>query len=324
MKNRINQPRFNNMNILLVGDFFLDEYVLGKIYRQSPEANVPILNIKDKKINLGGAGNVLNNLINLGASVSVLGKVGNDYSGTILQDMINKKKINKNLISIEKNEVTIKKTRVINDKNQLIRIDDEQIYNIGELSNNLKRKIKSVIKKSSLVIISDYGKGFCTKNICQFIIKYSNKKNIKVIVDPRKNFNDYEKYVNADFITPNLNELRLLFPKLKNNNRDIFVSSKKIINKYKIKNVITTRSEKGISFTNENMNINIKTNVKKVFDVSGAGDTVVAVFSILFILNKSIEECLKISNKCAGVVISKRGTVPIKNNEFKKFLKKKL
>lgn len=322
MKNKIYQPRFNNMNILLVGDFFLDEYVLGKIYRQSPEANVPILNIKDKKINLGGAGNVLNNLINLGACVSVLGKVGNDYSGAMLQDMINKKKIDKNLISVEKSEVTIKKTRIINDKNQLIRIDDEQIYNMGELSNNLKRKIKSVIKKASLVIISDYGKGFCTKSICQFIIKYSNKKNIKVIVDPRKNFNDYEKYVDADFITPNLNELRLLFPKLKNNNRDIFVSSKTIINKYKIKNVITTRSEKGISFTNENMNINIKTNVKKVFDVSGAGDTVVAVFSILFILNKSIEECLKISNKCAGVVISKRGTVPIKNNEFKKFIKK--
>ena len=97
MKNKIDQPRFNNMNILLVGDFFLDEYVLGKIYRQSPEANVPILNIKDKKINLGGAGNVLNNLINLGACVSVLGKVGNDYSGAMLQDMINKKKIDKNL-----------------------------------------------------------------------------------------------------------------------------------------------------------------------------------------------------------------------------------
>ena len=322
MKNKTNKKKFENMNILLIGDFFLDEYIFGKIYRQSPEAPVPILNIKEKKINLGGAGNVLNNLINIGANVSIFGKVGNDHNGKVLQEIIQKKKINQNLICVEKKEVTIKKTRIVNDKNQIIRVDDEKVNNMRELSKDLKKKIKSVIKKASLVIISDYGKGFCTKNICQFIIRYSNKQNIKVIVDPRKNYNDYNKYVNADFITPNLNELRLLFPKLKNNNKDIFESSKKIIKKYKIKNVIATRSEKGISYTNNDKNINVKTNVKKVFDVSGAGDTVVAVFSTLFILNKSIEECLKISNKCAGVVISKRGTVPIKNNEFKKFIKK--
>lgn len=320
----MNKIKFkDNIKILLVGDFFLDEYIYGNINRISPEAPVPIINVKYKTLSLGGAGNVYNNLINMGAKVSVLGKIGDDTYGQTLIKKIREKKLINNLIITHKNSKTIKKTRVVNNEDQIIRIDDEEIKNLKILTSALKKKIIATIKKSSLVIISDYGKGFCTKKICRFLIKHAKKNNIKTIIDPRKNYNDYSKYINSDYITPNLNELRLLFPKIKNTDKDIFKSSKEIIKKYKIENIIATRSEKGISFTNNNKNMNIKTQAKKVFDVSGAGDTVVAALSVTLSLKKSIEECLDIANKAAGKVISRKGTTPIEKKEFLDLLRKK-
>ena len=310
------------LKIVLLGDFFLDEYVHGYVKRKSPEADVDILNITKKHINLGGAGNVCKNLINIGCEVSVFGQIGNDSEGKIIQKEIGKEKNIKNFLLINKKIETIKKSRILKNDKQLIRIDYEKISKFKELNQTFRNRLKSEILKSSLVIISDYGKGFCTKDLCKFVIDISNYKKIKTIVDPRKNFNDYKKYVNADFITPNLNELKLLFPKIKNNNSDILISSRKIIEKYKIKNIIATRSEKGLSFTTKDKNLNVKTSTKKVFDVSGAGDTIVAVFSALYLMKINIEDCLKIANKCAGLVISKKGTKPIKKHEFLKALKK--
>ena len=309
------------IKIFLVGDFFLDEYIYGEIKRFSPEAPVPIVNVIEKKINLGGAGNVFNNLINLGVKVSVLGKVGNDKEGIMLLEMLKKKKTVDNLIQIQKNSKTIKKTRILDKQKQMIRIDDEYIKNYNFFNKDLKNKIKKNILNSSLVIISDYGKGFCTKKICKFIIQFAKINKIQVVVDPRKNYSDYSKYINSNYITPNLNELRMLFPKIKNTDKDILISSRRIIKRYRIKNVIATRSEKGISFTNDTKNINMKTQAKKIFDVSGAGDTVVAVFSVLLSLRIKSEKCLNIANKCAGIVISKKGTKPIEKKEFLKLIK---
>ncbi len=319
----INHKLLDNIKILLVGDFFLDEYIYGSINRVSPEASVPILNVKHKTINLGGAGNVYNNLINMGVKVSVLGKVGDDTNAYILKKKLNKKGLLNNFIQIQKKTKTIKKTRILNGKDQLIRIDDEKVQNFKNFSSSLKKKIIKDISKSTLIIISDYGKGFCTKEICKFIIKNAKKNNTRTIVDPRKNYNDYSKYIYSDYITPNLNELRLISPKIKNTDKDVLKCSKIIIRKYKIKNVIATRSEKGISFTNNYKNMNIKTQAKKIFDVSGAGDTVVAVFSVMLGLKKNIAECLDVANKAAGEVISKKGTVPIQKKEFFKLIRKK-
>lgn len=312
-----------NFNILVIGDFFLDEYIHGQIKRLSPEADVPIVNVQKKSVNLGGAGNVCNNLINIGCSVSIFGQIGNDENGKIILKEIKKNKKVKNFLTVNNKIKTIKKSRVLNNGKQVLRIDDEEIYKIKKLSQFFKIRLKKQITRSSLIIISDYGKGFCTKEICKFVINLAKSKNIKTIVDPRKNFNDYNKYINSNFITPNLNELKLLFPNIKNKDQDILKFSRKIIKRYKIDNIIATRSEKGLSFISKNLNINAKTVSKRVFDVSGAGDTVVAVFSILYLLKKNIEDCLKIANKCAGIVISKKGTKPITKNEFIKTLKNK-
>ena len=148
------------MKILLVGDFFLDEYIYGKVERISPEAPVPIINVEKKDFNLGGAGNVCNNLINLGCNISVFGQVGKDLNGKIILNELKKTKKVKNNLQILSKIKTIKKTRIINKNKQIVRIDDEQIYNFIKLSKNFKNKIKKEISRSSLIIISDYGKGF--------------------------------------------------------------------------------------------------------------------------------------------------------------------
>ncbi len=309
-----------NLNILLIGDFFLDEYIYGNVERMSPEAPVPILKVLKRTHNLGGAGNVLNNLINIGCKVTVFGNIGKDVPGKKILSNLKKKNIDKDLLIVNKNIKTIVKSRVVNKSQQIVRIDEEVIQNEINLNKSLRSKILKKFKNFSLVIISDYGKGFCSSEICKFIIAAAKKNKIKVLVDPNKNFNDYQKYKHADFITPNLNEMKILFPKIKNETKEIFNCACNIIKKYKIKNVITTRSEKGISFTNGLKFVNINTIAKEVFDVSGAGDTVVSVFSVLIGLKKEISFSLKISNMCAGKVISKIGTTPISNKEFRKIL----
>ncbi len=314
--------KIKNLNILLVGDFFLDEYIHGSVDRISPEAPVPVLKVLKKTHNLGGAGNVLSNLINIGCKVTIFGSIGKDEAGFKILTSLRKKNINKNFFQIIKKIKTITKSRVVNKNQQIVRIDDEIVHDEIKISNKFKNKLSKEFKKFSLVIISDYGKGFCSTKICKFIISTARKNGIKVIVDPRKNFNDYDKYKYADFITPNLNEMRILFPKIKNETKQIFYSACKIIKNFKIKNVITTRSEKGICYTDGKKFINIDTIAKQVFDVSGAGDTVVSVFSVLIGLKKDIRYCLKISNICAGKVISKIGTTPISQMEFEKILGK--
>ena len=309
-----------NLNILLVGDFFLDEYIHGSVERISPEAPVPILKVLKKTHNLGGAGNVLNNLINIGCKVTIFGNVGKDQAGSKILSKLNNKKINKKFFQKIDKIKTIVKSRVVNKNQQIVRIDDEIIQSEIKINQDLKNKLSNEFKKFSLVIISDYGKGFCSKKICKFIITTAKKNGIKVVVDPRKNFNDYDKYKYVDFITPNLNEMKILFPHIKNETRDIFYYARKIIKNFNIKNVITTRSEKGICYTDGKKFININTIAKQVFDVSGAGDTVVSVFSVLISIKKDIKYCLKISNICAGKVISKIGTTPISHIEFKKIL----
>ncbi len=308
------------LRIFLVGDFFLDEYLYGHVERYSPEAPVPVVKVNKKTNNLGGAGNVLKNLVNLGCKVSIYGRIGNDTAGKVIISKVKNKKINKNFLLIDKKVKTITKTRIINNNKQVVRVDDEVIQKQKKISIKIKKKLAKELKKSSILIISDYGKGMCTFEICKFLISEANKNNITIIVDPRKGYNDYEKYRFSNYITPNLNEMRLLFPKIKNKSKEIFICSKKIIKKYKISNVITTRSEKGISYTNGKKNININTIAKKIFDVSGAGDTVVSVFSVLIGIKENISFCLKIANLCAGKVISKKGTTPITNDEFKKIL----
>jgi D-beta-D-heptose 7-phosphate kinase/D-beta-D-heptose 1-phosphate adenosyltransferase len=200
--NLLTQIKHNKKNILVIGDVMLDQYYFGSIDRISPEAPVPIFSVKDTENKLGGAANVVNNIINFGAKASLVSSVAKDQSGEILLELLKQKKITSNII-FKKNDLTTTKIRSVVGNQQLLRQDfDSKLITLTKLEES--KIINKVNKNISVIILSDYGKGFLTQELCQKIISKANKEKIPVLVDPKGN--DISKYKNAFAVTPNKKE----------------------------------------------------------------------------------------------------------------------
>ena len=317
--------KLKKKKILVLGDFFLDEYLYGTSDRLSPEAPAPVVNYKFSNFNLGGAGNVITNLSNLFVNVVPIGFVGKDLiSKKILKIIKSKKNIRLDGLITDASFEAIKKTRLMIQNTQIARLDYEKInYNLSDKHfSKIKSKINKNLKNADLVLISDYGKGFLNSKIIKYLITESKKLKIKTLIDPRKKINIYSSYSKADYITPNLNELRNIFPELLDENNDIFKACKKISKTYNLKKILVTRGSKGITYFDGKNCKHYKSEAKQVFDVSGAGDTVISTFSVCLMLGLSEAESIKISNACAGYVVSLKGTQPIIFDNFYNYIKK--
>ena len=312
--------------IIVYGDFFLDEYIEGNCSRISPERPIPVLEYKGVTINAGGAGNVIINLKNIGADVLPIGFLGKDATSDKIISLLKKKKINTYYIYISKNINGISKTRIISGQQQIVRIDKEleYFYQSKKYSNHICKIFASLTNNNNVkfFIISDYGKGCAEPKLIKKLIKICNEKNISVIIDPSKKKNNIDTYSNSFAITPNINELKLINPNLKESELDILKTAKKIIKNNNIKNIIITRGEKGISMINKNKNYKFKPLQKQVFDVSGAGDTVIAVITHLLNKGYNILKAVKVANLCAGHVVGLLNTQPISKKDFMYYLKK--
>lgn len=310
----MDKKTFSEIKILVIGDVILDKYFIGSVDRISPEAPVPVVNIKERKRVLGGAANVANNILSLNSSVQLVGVTGNDIYQEYLQKILNEKKINAKLI--ETKNPTTTKIRVVGNNQQVVRLDFEDPQAIDfEIEEQVVEEVKKIIHNFDAIIISDYAKGFCTKNICQFLISNANNLNIPVIVDPKGN--DWSKYNGADFVTPNVKELSDIYgKKIINNNVSIEKSGKEILKKYNFNNLLVTRSDKGMTLITNNEAKHFPTEAKEVYDVSGAGDTVVATIAVATAMNMPGIESVELANKAAGVVVSKRGIAPILAKEI--------
>jgi D-beta-D-heptose 7-phosphate kinase/D-beta-D-heptose 1-phosphate adenosyltransferase len=315
--------KLKKKKVLLLGDFILDEFLFGVSERISPEAPVPVIIPQESDFSLGGAGNVLSNLSNLGVDIIPLGILGTDSISKKIFYFLKKKKINFKNFIIDKKYKGIRKKRIVVRNQHIARLDYELInFQIPiKYEKKIKTKIFNLIKKKcDIVIISDYGKGNLTDDVIKYTIETANKFEIPIIVDPRKKNNDYSIYSNATFITPNLNELRNIFPSLSNEHLEIMKAAEVLKNKYLIKNILVTRGEYGISFYSDYFKTHVKSVAKEVYDVSGAGDTVVATLAICILLKINIKKAIKLMNLCAGYVISFRGTKPITYDQFEKFI----
>ncbi len=319
---KLNADKLAKKRILLLGDFFLDEFLYGDSARMSPEAPVPVINPQKSFYSLGGAGNVLSNLNNLSIKTTPLGILGKDSISKKIFYILKEKKINSKNFIVEKKYNGILKTRIVLKNQHIARIDYENINFKFALTHakTMKAKILSLLKKTDILVVSDYGKGSLTDDIIKFSIESANKLRTTVIVDPRKMNSDYSIYAGASFVTPNLNELKNIFPNIKNVNSDIEAACKILNKNYNIKNIVVTRGDKGITFFNKNLKFHSASAAKEVYDVSGAGDTVVATLSACLLLNINIKKAIKLSNLCAGYVISLKGTQPITLTPFKNFL----
>jgi len=303
----IELEKFQDSSVLCVGDIMLDRFVYGKVNRISPEAPVPICLVSDENSMLGGAGNVIRNLAALGVTANFIGIVGDDNAGREVQSLLSKLGGISSIFIVDEARSTTVKERVISGAQHLIRVDREMLVPLG---NNIDSKLRDAVAKAipnyKALVLSDYGKGTLSGETLAFFIDLAQRQDIPVIVDP-KGIN-YSRYAGAYLITPNLMELGLAshFP---TDTEDAIAAAAEHLRKTcSLENVLVTRSSSGMTLVEESGVSHFDTHAKEVFDVSGAGDTVVAALAASISAGVPLKEAVQLSNIAAGIVVGKLGT----------------
>jgi rfaE bifunctional protein kinase chain/domain len=301
---------FQNKRIAVIGDVMLDHYVWGVVNRISPEAPVPIVEIGSEEYRLGGATNVANNLKALGAVPYVFGLIGDDSYGEIVRERLRSRGIDDSLIVVDHNRPTTRKTRVMAHHQQMIRIDNESKQEITtEIEQIVMKKINQVVDLIEGIILEDYDKGLLTAGLIKSVISLANQKGIPVTVDPKyRNFFDYE---GVTVFKPNFVELKKNMAVTIEDEEEFEKISLELIDKLKPQYLVVTRGEKGLSvFSKGSKRFDIPTYAREVYDVSGAGDTVISALTLGLTSGLSIETSAIIANHAAGSVCGKVGIQP--------------
>jgi rfaE bifunctional protein kinase chain/domain len=314
---RLTIEKFKNTRVLVLGDVMIDAYLFGKVERISPEAPVPVVAVVNKENRLGGAANVAVNLVALGAKPILCSVVGNDAEGKDLIDLIKSSGIGADGIIQSKERVTTIKTRVISQSTQMLRIDNEITDSLNqEDDSRLISKVKELLKEADVIIFEDYDKGVISEHLISQITQEANALNIPIVVDPKKrNFMSYQK---ASLFKPNLKELREGFKRdFDIDNKEEFESvCKDLMQDMGLKNLFVTLSERGVMITNGNEFYYIPAHLRKIADVSGAGDTVISVASLCMALGLPLKQVAQISNLAGGLVCEEVGVVPINKEKL--------
>ena len=296
---------FSKVKIAVVGDMMLDEYLIGKVTRISPEAPVPVVNIEKERFVLGGASNVANNLKSLSAQVSVYGVVGQDSNGEKFVKELEAKQIDPSGIVIDGTRPTIIKSRVLSQGQQLLRLDWEKDTDITEnIQTKIIENVEKDIENTDAVLLSDYNKGVLTEFVSQSIIKIAKK---------------YNRKVGATSMTPNRKEILDYFGMKKfQNEEEIAQKMSELKEELELDNVVLTRSEEGVSlFQNEHKRI--PTVAREVYDVTGAGDTFISTFLLSVCAGADLFEAGAIANMASGIVVAKIGTATATKEEIMEF-----
>ena len=293
-------------NILVIGDLMIDHYLWGSCDRISPEAPVQVVNVKKESSVLGGAGNVINNLVTLGSVVDVISVIGNDSVANELKSLLEKIDVPTSNLVVENNRKTSKKSRLIASQQQVLRYDMESIDDINENSHKqIIQTLEKNIDKYSSIILSDYGKGVLTTNLTKEIIKIANKNNIKVLVDPKGK--DYSKYKGSYTLTPNKKEAMEATNIYIKDESSLIEALKSLKTQCELEVSLITLSEQGIAIFDDELTIK-PTVAREVYDVTGAGDTVIASIAFALGNNLDIKDAIYFANLAAGVVVGKIGS----------------
>ena len=313
--------KFIGLQILVIGDVMLDAYIMGKVNRISPEAPVPIVSLENEDARIGGAGNVALNLLALEAKPIIFGVIGEDSSGDKLLNLFEKNGISTDGLVKSMARKTTVKTRVISNKQQLLRIDSESTFPLLESEEiKLNDTIQNIINQGiDGIIFEDYNKGVLTDSVIQNVIKIAKEKDIPTAVDPKKE--NFLSYRGVSLFKPNLKELKeglnLNFDF--NTNKELFEKGIEVLEE-KLHNEISfvTLSENGVFIKNQTEKYYVPAHVRSISDVSGAGDTVIAVATLCLISGASTKQIAEISNLAGGLVCEKSGVVSISKDELLK------
>ncbi len=307
---------FNKPRVLVIGDLMLDEFIWGKVERISPEAPVPVVWADSESFMPGGASNVANNIAALGGKVDLVGVVGNDERGTILKGELENKGVGTSGIVKDSSRPTILKTRVIAHKQQVVRIDREKIAPLAKrIVSKLIGIIKNKIDHVDVVIIEDYGKGMINPGLLKAIIPFAKRKKKIITVDPKKDH--FSFYKGVDVITPNHKEASFASGVNIVGKKTLDQAGKSLLSKLKCGIVLVTLGEEGMALFKENSRpVHIPTLAQDVFDVSGAGDTVIGAFSLALASGATGVQAAHIANCAAGIVIGKIGITVVTQDEL--------
>jgi D-beta-D-heptose 7-phosphate kinase/D-beta-D-heptose 1-phosphate adenosyltransferase len=300
--------------ILVVGDLMIDHYLWGSSERISPEAPVPIVNVDSESTVLGGAGNVINNLNALGAVVDVISVIGECETSKELKDLLCDIKIETQYLITQKNRVTSKKSRIIAAQQQVVRYDRESTSEINNKSQVAILKVfKKIVNNYDVILLSDYGKGVLTFELTQSLISIANENKKKLLVDPKGL--DYSKYKGAYLLTPNKKEASEATNIIIKDNESLTQSIRILKDQIDLTVSLITLSEKGVAIFDNELRIH-PTVAREVFDVTGAGDTILASLGFALSCNKDIDEAIKFANLASGVVVGKIGSATATLNEI--------
>ncbi len=302
--------QFQEKTILVIGDFMLDEYYWGSTSRISPEAPVPIVDVERIETTAGGAGNVVLNLAKMDAKVKVVGVIGKDNAGDELINLFKANAIDTGGFIIDPRRLTTVKTRIIAQNQQILRTDREnKDWHDPVVIRNLIDNLEVNISGCDAVIIADYNKGLLTADVIEHVLSTANRLGVPVYVDPK--FDNFFSYQQVRLFKPNTKEFLTAVNTMPSNEQEFLELGDRLHKKLQAEVVMVTRGQDGITVFHDNMDNTIPTKARKVHDVSGAGDTVIAVFTLADLSGATVVEAAEIANLAAGRVCAEVGAVPV-------------
>jgi rfaE bifunctional protein kinase chain/domain len=306
---KANREQFSKARLLVVGDVMLDRYWFGDTSRISPEAPVPVVQVGKIDERLGGAANVARNVAALGAQTTILGVIGDDEPGRRVSELLQSSNVNSQL-EVDGKVPTTVKLRVIARQQQLIRLDFEEAPSEAALAHKLERYEK-LIGDADVVILSDYGKGALGQ--VALMIEQARAQKKMILVDPKGD--DYAKYRGATVLTPNRSELRQVVGQW-SSEEDLTLRAQDLRKSLDLEALLLTRSEEGMSLYTEAGVSHVKAQAREVFDVSGAGDTVIGTLAVALAAKWPLEKAMALANRAGGIVVGKLGTATVTSEEL--------
>lgn len=305
--------KFHQIKVLVIGDVMLDRYWWGSVTRISPEAPVPVVNLESESVIVGGAANVATNIKGLGATPYLVGIIGDDADGEILCETLKSISVNPDYLIKVQNRPTTVKTRIVAHQQQIVRVDQEVTLTID---NNLELicwdQISRLIGETDIIIISDYAKGFLTENLLMRLITKAQLSNKQILVDPKGK--TYQKYKSSTLLTPNRKEAIEA-----SNISDVLKAGEFLLKNFELESLLITQGEDGMTIFEKGKPPNhLEALARHVYDVTGAGDTVIATLGVSLASGLDLNRSAQIANIAAGCVVEEVGTTAIKIERLKK------
>lgn len=310
------EERFGGRRVLVVGDLMLDVYLHGDVSRISPEAPVPVVRLRRRSEVAGGSGNVLLNLVGLGLETQAVGLIGDDAAGTRLRRRLEDVGVSIEGLVTVPGGITTTKTRVVSGQHQLIRLDEEAADAVDtSLAAHLIDAVRDALDQGvAAVILSDYAKGVLSAEVCRAVIEEARRRGVPVLVDPKDR--SFAKYAGATTLTPNLREFEMVTGLTTPDGPEFASAGERLRQELNLDFLVVTCGDKGISYFHQEGLAHHPALAREVFDVSGAGDTVLATLAAGLVAGLGLDDAIRLANLAAGVVVGKAGTTPIARNEL--------